>query len=461
MYGLSAKAGGKTRVAIKRSHMFKMHDLFSMLVILEYDENLVETINIMKKLTIIDEHQEIINPYLYYAGVADSMLRYHRFGGKEFIDTSSFMYNTIYKTKIIHKDTSYSLLYFTQYNALYLEELFNTNDKCIQVKIFLSNTIITLKGRSAFFSRFFRDISIKQEKTIIIIDSEGAFRHISRFNRKNNKIYTVVNFHRNHFLPPFSIGSQIEPRHLRILNNFSKIDALVVLTQTQRQHIESQFKDIKNIFVIPNHITTQPAINQQIKKEDNLLVAVGRLEIHKNFAHLIDIFSEIIKSLPDARLEIWGKGSQQRMLADQIKRLNLENHVSLCGYTNNIEYVFSRARISLSTSSSEGFSLTVLESLSYGTPVISFNILGPRDIISNGINGFICDNDDMFIEKIIKSMTDNTLYSYLTEHTKNVFDKFSPKLVYNQWLNLFNTIEQARESDIITDLSDVSPLYSP
>ena len=87
------------------------------------------------------------------------------------------------------------------------------------------------------------------------------------------------------------------------------------------------------------------------------------------------------------------------------------------------------------TSSYEGFPNTLIESITLGTPIVSFNCpTGPNEIIQDGINGFLVNADDeiMLEQKIIEALNidwnhqqiHNTSFRYSYEKIMNEFEDF-------------------------------------
>ena len=66
------------------------------------------------------------------------------------------------------------------------------------------------------------------------------------------------------------------------------------------------------------------------------------------------------------------------------------------GFKKNVIPYYLNARATLITSIYEGFPNCLIESVKLGTPVISFDCpSGPREVIENGVNGFLVNYMDM------------------------------------------------------------------
>lgn len=164
---------------------------------------------------------------------------------------------------------------------------------------------------------------------------------------------------------------------------------------------------VRKLVVIPN-----PVIPNNILKEKNhnplnkRLIVVARLSIEKGLFRLLDIFKDLP---PDYSLNIAGEGPLRSEILDRINELQLENRVKLVGEVKDINSFLAKHDLMLLTSYTEGFPNVVVEALSVGVPVVSFLVGGIPNIIKNGFNGYIIQQDDLqtFKKYTVKSCNQN------------------------------------------------------
>jgi len=127
-----------------------------------------------------------------------------------------------------------------------------------------------------------------------------------------------------------------------------------------------------------------------------VVVVVTRLVDVKRLDHALRAFAVACTAVPAARFEIWGTGPDRDALESLAAELGVADRVDLHGFTDDPVATFRRGRLSVSTSQSEGFGLSMLESLAAGTPVVSYDYrYGPRDMISDGRDGRLVRDGDV------------------------------------------------------------------
>lgn len=169
------------------------------------------------------------------------------------------------------------------------------------------------------------------------------------------------------------------------------------------------------------------------------IVTVGRLNKQKNQALLIKVFSHVVKEFPQHILEIYGEGPLRNDLNKLIEELNLCNKVKLMGAYPDVLDRIHGADLFVLSSLYEGMPNALLEAMSLGIPVLSTDCPcgGPKEVIQQGINGFLCnvnDEDDMY-EKIcnILNMDQNKIES-LCINEKKICETHSENEIFSNWL---------------------------
>ncbi|WP_054742969.1 glycosyltransferase [Cellulosilyticum ruminicola] len=206
----------------------------------------------------------------------------------------------------------------------------------------------------------------------------------------------VLGWEHNEYDSYFGEGSY-EYYQREIYGHFLKsLDGLIVLTHSDARKYEKAFA-LKTI-VMPNPLSFNPRHTSLCMNKE--IIAVGRLDTNKQFDVLINVFEMFLKEHSDWQLKIVGEGTEKNNLVQLINDKRLSNQVKLLDYTNNIEPYYKEASIYACTSKFESFGLTVLEAMSCGLPVVTFNSAGPSDLVTNGVNGYVVSkgNETKFTE---------------------------------------------------------------
>ena len=118
-------------------------------------------------------------------------------------------------------------------------------------------------------------------------------------------------------------------------------------------------------------------------------VMVGRLSPEKDVETLIRATARVVRSRPSFRLEIAGDGTCRSALGRLAGELGIENHVRFLGEVRDVATVLGRASMFVLPSLTEGISLTLLEAMARGLPVIATRVGGNPEVVSDGQSGLL------------------------------------------------------------------------
>src|SRR5699024_11006469 len=275
-------------------------------------------------------------------------------------------------------------LYFTKDGFCYLSKWYNAQTgKQEKVCLFSKKekTVKTFKNNNQFHIYCLHEMCSKEKlKPFMICDGPGSAKKVGDLDDK--LVYKIFAVHTNHFAKPYRLGSPFKKHHQRILQYTDKGYSVVVLTERQKADIVKEFGNHQNIHVIPHYVSE---VNNLYKKKSNIVSMVVRYHHIKQIEHAIKSFVKVVREIPEAELHIYGNGEEETKLQKYIQELNLQKHVFLRGYTNDVDRVLGESVVSLLTSKYEAFSFAIIESFINKTPVISYNInYGPGDIITDG-----------------------------------------------------------------------------
>jgi glycosyltransferase involved in cell wall biosynthesis len=132
------------------------------------------------------------------------------------------------------------------------------------------------------------------------------------------------------------------------------------------------------------------------------VICVGRLIESKGHNQLIAAIPAVLRRFPGARFSFFGDGPTRSELFRQAQRLGVEHRVFFAGTVDDVASVFEASDIFVSPSHYEGLSMSVLEAMSFGMPVVVSNIPGHLKVIWDGVSGLTYElgRADELAEKI-------------------------------------------------------------
>ena len=132
-----------------------------------------------------------------------------------------------------------------------------------------------------------------------------------------------------------------------------------------------------------------------------------------------------------------GDGPERQHLEKMISDRRLEERVLITGMQKNPYPYMAACDIYVQPSHEESWGLTIVEAQQLLKPVVSTATVGGKKLISDGVNGVICQISAEAIAEAVKNLiTDNELRVKITENLKNC-DKVSDAYAFKtQWRNI-------------------------
>ncbi|HET8537065.1 MAG TPA: glycosyltransferase family 4 protein [Solirubrobacteraceae bacterium] len=191
-----------------------------------------------------------------------------------------------------------------------------------------------------------------------------------------------------------NLATHTAQRQDEIARHYPQLDALTVLTSSDRETYEHVLADHPPLHEIPN---AAPALEAPSSTLDRpVVLAAGRLTLQKGFDMLIPAFAQVVARHPEWTLRICGGGPQRHALAHQVVELGLSHNVFLMGPVDHLERQMAQASMFVLSSRHEGLPMVMVEAMSLGVPVVSFDCpTGPRDVIEDGRSGILVPADDV------------------------------------------------------------------
>ncbi len=165
--------------------------------------------------------------------------------------------------------------------------------------------------------------------------------------------------------------------------------------------------------------------------EDKILLFSGRLSNEKGVNEIPAIYEKIKKSIPNLKMVFAGTGPEEESLKAKLP------DARFMGWVNQIDLpsIYSSADLMILPSKFDTFSLVTLEALSCGLPVIAYNSKGPKDIIEEGVSGFLAKANNELVAKTISYFSNNEQISSFKSNAVKRSQKFQKDKIMAKLLN--------------------------
>lgn len=273
------------------------------------------------------------------------------------------------------------------------------------------------------------DSLLRREINFLTKIKDGSVKigelHVNRLNYRNFETnetsFIKVLFSR------FWMNSLV--RHLK------RLDRFVVLTEEDKNN----WPELNNVIAIPNPISFNTDSVSRLEKKN--VLAIGRYAYQKGYDMLLKAWAIVEKKCPEWELNIYGQGDREPY--DKIaKELHLKN-CHLNGSVSNINEKYLDSSVFVISSRFEGLSMSLLEAMSFGLPVVSFACpCGFRDVITSGVNGVLVpkNNVEMLADQIIEVIQNPKFRNELGKKARERSQDFRLDVLAEKWRELFESL---------------------
>src|SRR5207253_10486932 len=122
---------------------------------------------------------------------------------------------------------------------------------------------------------------------------------------------------------------------------------------------------------------------------DGPVVMVARMSPEKDAESLVRAAALAARQLPAFRLEVAGDGACLPALKQLAAGLALGDHVRFLGEVRDVPALLARASLFVLPSQTEGISLTILEAMARGLPVVATCVGGNPEVVEDGRTGLL------------------------------------------------------------------------
>ena len=233
-----------------------------------------------------------------------------------------------------------------------------------------------------------------------------------------------------------------------------KCHHVITPSDSLRQTLYSEYGVKGQITTIPTGIDAALFENLNRLKErqkrkwidEIVLISAGRLAIEKNWETLIEAAAIVMLKYPNVRLVLLGDGSEGKKLRKKAKHLGIGGRVEMPGGIDldQVGHYLVAADVFCFASVAEAQGLVTLEAMAAGLPVAAVDGSGTRDVLEDGVQGFLTVNDAEALGKgIEKLVADQELRLKMGAAAKMRAREFG---IVNQAKKILEVYGQAQES---------------
>jgi len=284
-----------------------------------------------------------------------------------------------------------------------------------------------------------KQIMSNEKFYLFIVEDDNMAKAVTMLGDKKRNMALCEIVHNIFLNDAYDLSSRPQRFYTYLCENHEKYDGIIMLTEDSRRDFQKLYEHCCSIFVIPHPYPYEIKKTVFNERDHKKAVIVSRLNITKLINMSIDIFSLVVKEVPDARLEIYGRGDEEDKLREQIIGLGLEKNVFLMGYTDDPLATFKTAALSMMTSLAEGYGMTLMESICNGCPAFAFDVkYGPSEIIKDGQTGFLIErfNVELFARKMVGYFKDEKMQHDMSNNCYEDVSRFSTDRFLENWFNM-------------------------
>jgi len=256
------------------------------------------------------------------------------------------------------------------------------------------------------------------------------------------KIPTVLHLHGAEFHLFYDKSNVVMKKYIKWI--FSLTDRTVLLSNSWQQWYVDTINTNKSSVVYNGVRDYYDDKSLLLAKRENVVLFLGRLGERKGIYDLLTAFKEVVENIPDAILKIGGDGEIEKS-KDLAKEFGIENNVEFLGWVNEEEKytLLNQSKIYILPSYNEGLPMGLLEAMSAGLAVVSTDVGGIPEVISDKKNGLLvkAGNQKQIAESIIALLNDAKLSHDLgIEARKSFLKDFNSVSMTQQFERIYDEL---------------------
>ena len=187
--------------------------------------------------------------------------------------------------------------------------------------------------------------------------------------------------------------------------------------------------------VLYNIIDTQQISDKKAQDSNTYdfdMIYVGRLTFQKDPQRLMRLCARLKQDKPDLKVAIVGTGELLEEVQTLCKSLDIQDNVQFLGFQSNPIKMVADSKAMILTSRWEGTPMCALEAMYLGTPVVSTPSDGMKDLLEDGVSGYLTDDDEQMAQDLLKIFAEPAHRAYLAANARQKFDSINDANAYKK-----------------------------
>lgn len=299
-------------------------------------------------------------------------------------------------------------IHFSKYKNIGLHNIFGFRKEVRELNKALNPDAIFITDNGLKSFLIYDCLYPKAIKMYEIHSSTDAFLNQAYYSGIKNKIYQWL-----------------------IRHQIKKFDKIIVLKEQFKLGFVPESKQL----AIPNPIPF--LVDAQSSLHHKKAIAVGLITPRKGYERMLRSWKKVVQKHPDYQLEIYGEATGNYSIMPLISELGLENQVKVFPPVRDIEQRYLEADFLLHSAYSEPFGMVFIEAMALGLPVVCHKTEAD-DIVINGKNGWVAENEDDYTQKILQLIEHPELLHSFSENAVETSKRFQLKEIMHRWQALLS-----------------------
>ncbi len=278
-----------------------------------------------------------------------------------------------------------------------------------------------------------------------------------RFLKKRGK-RIILHIHGAEYIVFYN---KLSPQKKKIVNDiWEKADVIIALSEEWKKAFCRLFNH-QNIIIVHNGIDASQFKGAYCNVEEyrNNFLLLGRLGKRKGAYDIIKAVKKLKEKYPEIRVYMAGDGEIAE-IKNQITRAGLNNQINVEGWIDFDEKInlMNKVATILLPSYNEGLPMTILEGMSAGKIIISTDVGGIPEVITNDINGILIKpgNIDSLASAMAQVVRDVDFAQKCSRNNINKIEQlYSLSLMHNKIAHIFSLLAEDEKSNDIKSCNKI------